>query len=129
MKSTNTKYKLNCKSFTKQNYSIKYNSDFIIDKLALDFSNMLVRLIPKKLAIKATKHSKIIFNYFNCNKIEEIFLLINKNQHEWQMLFSVCPSYKNDEENLLNIEKYLKNKTMIFSMKNFYTDNLKKYIN
>lgn len=127
------------KTYSQLNYN-NDNFSFFIDKsnsrdvivtrnLVYDFYIYLSDLFSKKIAKKISLKVIDVFQYFHDYKIEEVLLIINKNKLEINFKFKVCPSYLDSCQNLNAIEKHLKDDTLIISLKDFYTSNIKKYYN
>ena len=101
----------------------------VLDKVVDDFYCFLLSLIPNDIAKKAAFNSKNIFKYYLRNKEKhETFLLVNRGKDNWQLVFKACPSYIDNEENFLKLEKHISANTLIFSIRDFYQDKIPKYL-
>ncbi len=97
-----------------------------IDNLLKDFNNYLSKYFPRKVCKKLVVESRSIFSYFITNNVEEVFLLVQKEQKSWQCKYRVIPSYYTCHEKFEFIEKDLSKDTKIFSIKDYYSNYVNK---
>lgn len=117
----------NRSSFKKSNF--KYNSrDLpIVKYLVADLNVFLSDFAPISVAEKISLEAKHTFNYFLDKSIVDVYLFLTERNTEWKCVFKVCPNYFSKKENFLKIDEYLNNGVMIFDLKKFYLETIKKY--
>ena len=110
------------------NISIQNNrNSFLLDNLISNLYSHLCSLVPEKIAFSAAINSKDTFEYFLEHRVENIKLVLNRNDNTWSLCYKVYPSYLYDQDkfkdnaNISHVDK------IVVYLNDFFTKNAKKY--
>ena len=110
------------------NISIQNNrNSFLLDNLIINLYSHLCSLVPEKIAFSAAINSKDTFEYFLEHSVENIKLVLNRNNNTWSLCYKVYPSYLYDQKefngniNILHVDR------IVVHLNDFFTKNVKKY--
>ena len=124
----------NYKKFVKKNSKLLNNisvqnnrNSFLLDNLISKLYSHLCSLVPEKIAFSAAINSKDTFEYFLEHSVENIKLVLNRNDNTWSLCYKVYPSYLydkhefNDNTNISHVDR------IVVHLNDFFTKNVKKY--
>ena len=108
-------------------------SEIIFQKTLKEFKKMLEHYLEKKVIKKIMPHSKIVFGFFMKKKLEEVLLIIKKNNDkDYNIEFKVLPTFYEDKKYIDSVHNNLVVNNIdglnIISLKSFYLKNIKYYI-
>lgn len=108
-------------------------SEIIFQKTLKEFKKMLENYLEKKVIKKIIPHSKIVFGFFMKKKLEEVLLIIKKNNDkDYNIEFKVLPTFYEDKKYIDSVHNNLVVNNIdglnIISLKSFYLKNIKYYI-
>lgn len=108
-------------------------SEIIFQKTLKEFKKMLENYLEKKVIKKIIPHSKIVFGFFMKKKLEEVLLIIKKNNDKgYNIEFKVLPTFYEDKKYIDSVHNNLVVNNIdglnIISLKSFYLKNIKYYI-
>jgi len=99
----------------------------IVKYLVSDLNLFLSDFVPKSISEKVSLEAEQSFNYFLNKNIVDIFLFLTEKNSRWEVTFMVFPKYLSNKDNFVKIEKNLNNGVVIFNLKSFYLQTIKKY--
>lgn len=108
-------------------------SEIIFQKTLKEFKKMLENYLEKKVIKKIIPHSKVVFGFFMKKKLEEVLLIIKKNNDkDYNIEFKVLPTFYEDKKYIDSVHNNLVVNNIdglnIISLKSFYLKNIKYYI-
>ena len=106
-----------------------YKNNFLLDNLIGDLYKILISLVPDRIAVVASINSKDSFEYFLDYSIEDIRLILKKNNNNWSLRYKVYPSYLDAKNKLDKNSNTFGTDIIIINLKDFYEKNVKKYYN
>jgi hypothetical protein len=131
MNQTNKSYKSNSVTHkvkvTKKKNKARERRLPIVKYLVSDLNLFLSDFVPKSISEKVSLEAEQSFNYFLNKSIVDIFLFLTEKNSSWEVIFKVFPKYLSNKDNFVKIEKNLNNGVIIFDLKSFYLQTIKKY--
>ena len=110
---------------SKQNYKNSY----LLESLISDLYEDLIKLVPERIAAKASINSRDTFEYFLEYSVEEVKLILNNDNNAWSLYFKVYPSYLYDESKFKNNKNISNVDRIVVNLNDFFEKNVKKYYN
>ena len=131
MNQINKSYKNNSSTHkvkvAKKRYKAKERRLPIVKYLVSDLNLFLSDFVPKSISEKVSLEAEQSFHYFLNKSIVDIFLFLTEKNSRWEIIFKVFPKYLSNKDNFVKIEENLNNGVIIFDLKSFYLQTIKKY--
>ena len=102
-------------------------NSFLLDNLISNLYSHLCSLVPEKIAFSAAINSKDTFEYFLEHSVENIKLVLNRNNNTWSLCYKVYPSYLYDKHEFNDNTIFSEVDRIVVHLNNFFTKNVKKY--
>ena len=110
---------------SKQNYKNSY----LLESLISDLYEDLIKLVPERIAAKASINSRDTFEYFLDYSVEKTKLVLNCTNNVWSLCYRVFPSYLYDKNKFKNNKNISHVDRIVVHLNDFFTKNVKKYYN
>ena len=105
----------------------KHKNNFLLDNLISELYLRLLNLVPERIAVAASIHSRDSFEYFLNYSIEDIKLILKNNNTNWSLCYKVNPSYVDNNNKLDQNTNTVDANVIVINLKDFYEKNVKKY--